>query len=64
MSARGRRIRVWPRRSTSRPAIGAPDRGRDEVRARDRAGRRVAAAVLAHEEQQRQSDHPHRQPRK
>ncbi len=24
ISARGSRIRVWPRRSTSRPAIGAP----------------------------------------
>ena len=42
----------------------SPDRGRDEVRAGDRAGRRVAAAVLAHEKQQRQPDHPHRQPRK
>ena len=41
-----------------------PDRGRDEVRAGDRAGRRVAAAVLAHEKQQGQPDHPHRQPRK
>ena len=40
------------------------DRGRHEVRAGDRAGRRVAAAVLAHEQQQGQSDHPHRQARK
>ena len=39
-------------------------RGRHEVRARDRAGRRVTAAVLAHEEQQRQSDHSQGQPRK
>ena len=40
------------------------DRGRDEVRAGDGAGRRVAATVLAHEEQEGQPDHPHRQPRK
>ena len=40
------------------------DRGRDEVGPGDRAGRRVAAAVLADEQQQGQSDHPHRQSRK
>ena len=38
--------------------------GRHEVGAGDQAGRGIAAAVLADEEQQRQSDHPHRQPRK
>ena len=42
----------------------SPNGGRHEVGARDRARRRVAAAVLADEEQQRQPDHPHRQPRK
>ena len=40
------------------------NRGRHEVGAGDRARRRVAAAVLAHEQQQGQPDHPHRQPRK
>ena len=62
-----------PERSSARgsedPRLAAPvdepagdrssHRGRHEVRAGDRAGRRVAAAVLAHEQQQGQSDHPH-----
>ena len=46
------------------PRYRRPNCGRHEVGAGDRAGRRIAAAVLADEQQQRQSDHPHRQPRK
>jgi len=63
ISARGKDPRLAT--PVDQPACdGRSDRGRHEVRARDRACRRVAAAVVTDEQQQGQPDHSHRQPRK
>ena len=51
-------IRACPWRSTRRPAIGAPIAVGDEVGPGHGTGGRIAPAVLADEQQQRQPDHP------